>query len=198
MESMEIARHLLEQFPDEVIDAYDFHGQIGILVKREKIVEMLRWLRDQPSLQLDHLMALCGLDNSKRMDKNTDLERFEVVYNLCSIRHHHTLRLRAQIPENDPAIDSVTPLWSGADWLERETFDLVGITFTGHADLRRILLPEDWQGHPLQKDYPLKGAEEWSGMEELLDKVEELKKYDFNNSVQQGSRQQRKQGDARP
>jgi NADH-quinone oxidoreductase subunit C len=180
---MEIAEILRDQFPDEVLEVYDFHEQTGVIVQRERILDLLKWLFDQPQLQFKHIMALCGVDNSKRSGENPNLERFEVVYNLYSVSHGHSLRLRAQIPENDPCIDSVTPIWRGADWLERETYDLVGISFNDHPDLRRVLLPEDWQGHPLQKDCPLRGKKEWIGMEDLLARVEKLKKYDFNDSA---------------
>ena len=182
MEPMEIAELLSSQFPDDVLEWYDFHGQTGVIVKRDRIFSLIEWLHDQPDLLFTHLMALCGVDNSKRAENNPVLERFEVVYNLYSLVHGHSLRLRVQVPEQDPLINTITPIWKGADWLERETYDLMGISFADHPDLRRILLPDDWQGHPLQKSYPLRGREEWAGMEELLAKVEELKQYDCNDS----------------
>lgn len=178
MEPMEIAKVLFEQFPDEIIDAYDFQGQTVIICRRDRILDLLSWLRDTPGIEMNHLMDLCGTDNLKRRESE-NLERFEVVYNLYSIAHRHEIRIRAQVPENNPCLDSATVLWSGADWMERECFDLVGISFTNHPDLRRVLLPDDWPGHPLQKEYPLKGAEPWPGMVDLQKRVEELRQYDF-------------------
>lgn len=196
MESMEIARQLLEQFPNDVIDTYDFQGQTVVISSRERIIEMLQWLRDTPGIEMDHLMDLCGVDNLRRPDTEL-LERFEVVYNLYSIPHRHAIRIRTQIPEENPCIESVTSLWVGADWMERECFDLVGISFTNHPDLRRVLLPDDWPGHPLQKEYPLKGAEEWPGMIDLQKRVEKLRQYDFyqqdNSPAASGQYQTRKE-----
>ncbi len=181
MESMEIAGKVRSHFPEEVLDICDFHGQVGIVVKREKIVDILRLLRDSPDTKMNHLLDLCGVDNKKRMGKN--LLRLEVVYNLYSIPLRHSIRIRAQVPENDPCIDTVTTLWCGADWHERECYDLMGISFNGHPDMRRILLPEDWVGHPLRKEYPLKGREEWSGLEELKNKVVELQEFGLSDGV---------------
>lgn len=193
---MEIARQLLEQFPNDVIDTYDFQGQTVVISSRERIIEMLQWLRDTPGIEMDHLMDLCGVDNLRRPDTEL-LERFEVVYNLYSIPHRHAIRIRTQIPEENPCIESVTSLWVGADWMERECFDLVGISFTNHPDLRRVLLPDDWPGHPLQKEYPLKGAEEWPGMIDLQKRVEKLRQYDFyqqdNSPAASGQYQTRKE-----
>lgn len=188
MEPMEIARKLQEKFPDECLETVTFQGQISVITKRERIVEILSWLKEADKIRLNHLMCLCGVDNSKRMQ--APLERFEVVYALFSITHGHEFRLRVQVPEDDPTIDSATSVWTGANWPERECYDLVGISFNAHPDMRRILLPDDWSGHPLRKEYPLKGREEWSGYEELVNKVEELKQYDFyhdQNSSQKNS-----------
>lgn len=181
MESMEIAEKLQNHFSEEILDICAFHGQVGIVVKRERIADILRWLRDSPDTKMDHLMDLCGVDNKTRQGKN--LQRLEVVYNLYSIPLRHSIRIRAQVPENDPCIDTVTTLWCGADWHERECFDLVGISFTGHPDMRRILLPDDWVGHPLRKEYPLKGREEWTGLEELEHKVVELQEFGLSDGI---------------
>ncbi len=181
MESMEIAEKLRNHFPDEVLDICDFHGQIGVVVKRDRIVDILRWLRDSPETKMDHFMDLCGVDNKKRQGKN--LLRLEVVYNLYSIPLRHSIRIRAQVPENDAFIDTATTLWCGANWPERECYDLMGISFNGHPDMQRILLPDDWNGHPLRKEYPLKGREEWSGLEELKHKVVKLQEYGLSDGT---------------
>jgi NADH-quinone oxidoreductase subunit C len=121
------------------------------------------------------------VDNKQRPGKG--LLRLEVVYNLYSIQFRHSIRIRAQVPENDATIDTVTTLWTGADWHERECWDLMGISFNGHPDMRRILLPDDWVGHPLRKEYPLKGSVEWSGLEKLKNKVVKLQEYDLSDGT---------------
>ncbi|MBF0518064.1 MAG: NADH-quinone oxidoreductase subunit C, partial [Nitrospirae bacterium] len=104
--------------------------------------------------------------------------RFEVVYNLYSMTHRHSLRLNVQVPEKE-SIQSVVSIWKTANWHERECFDMYGIVFDGHPDLRRILMPDDWDGHPMRKDYPTAGPEdeEWAGFKEVLKKSEEFKKF---------------------
>jgi len=175
VEPLEIAKKVKERFPDQVVDVQECRGQVGVIVKKDKIVEILRWLHDDPAMQLNHLADLCGVDYLGKKDV-----RFEVVYNLYSIPLRHKIRIRAQVPEDDCNIDSVTSIWMGANWHERECFDLVGITFNNHPDLRRILLPEGWEGHPLRKDYPLDGGgKNWSGYDEVVERSKKLRKYDF-------------------
>ena len=87
--------------------------------------------------------------------------RFEVVYHLNSLTKYHRLRLKAQLPGESPSIDTVTGVWKTANWLERETYDMFGIDFVGHPDLRRILMPEEFQWHPLRKDYPVRGYDDF-------------------------------------
>jgi len=107
--------------------------------------------------EFDLLADLCGCDRGPEEDP-----RFEVNYHLFSTVHYQRLRLKVLLSEDDAKVDSVTDVWRTADWHERETFDLVGITFVGHPDLRRILLPSDFDGHALRKDYPLRGYEPYS------------------------------------
>jgi len=178
MEQVAIADRLRAEFPDEILHSVSSQGQTAVVIRPGRIVAILRWLRDTDDLRMNHLRALCGVDNLRR--KEPDLSRFEVVYNLYSIPLRHEIRLRAEVGDTDPAIDSVVGLWSGANWLERETFDLLGIRFHGHPDLRRVLLPEDWKGHPLRKEYPLKGKEEWVGITELQEKIKELDQHGFD------------------
>lgn len=187
MEPLAIAEKITKQFPVEVLEVVGSCGQTGLIVKREKIAAMCRWLKEEPELQMNHLLALCGADY---VAKNGN---FEVVYNLCSIPLRHMIRLRARVPADDCRIDSVTSLWRGADWLERETFDLFGIVFEGHPDLRRILLPEDWEGHPLRKTYPLRPPpeQEWQGYVQLKELSRELSRFDFYSDM---LRQQAKAG----
>jgi NADH-quinone oxidoreductase subunit C len=177
MEPAQIAERIKEKFPSEVVEVTDFAGQVSVILKRGRIVDICRYLHDEEDLLLAHLKDLCGVDYKGKKEV-----RFEVVYNLYSIKHRHMIRLRAQVPEEDPKINSVTSIWSGADWHERECFDMFGIIFKGHYDLRRILMPEDWEGHPLRKDYPLKGPEpenEWPGLVEVLERSKALREFEW-------------------
>lgn len=173
MEPLEIAEKIKERFPDEVIAITEFREQVSVTVKKERIIEICKWLHDEPALYFDYLKDLCGVDYHGKKPV-----RFEVVYTLYSMKYEHMIRLKAEVPEDDPVIDSVIGIWRGADWHERECYDMFGIEFRGHPDLRRILLPEDWEGHPLRKDYPAAGPEqEWKGFQEVLEKAERLKVY---------------------
>ncbi len=173
----EIAEKIKQEFPDQVIDVAEFRDQCSVIIKRDRLFNVCKYLHDDATLSLDHLKDLCGVDYLNKKDV-----RFEVVYNLYSIRHHHMIRLRAEVPENDPTIQSVTPIWAGANWHERECFDMFGITFIGHPDMRRILMPEDWEGYPLRKDYPLKGPDpehEWHGLTEVIERSKELREFEW-------------------
>ena len=117
------------------------------------IVSLCEFLRDEEALAFDFLSDLCGVD------RHPASPRFQVVYHLFSLRHGHRLRVKVPLGGEDPVIDSVVSVWETADWHERECFDLFGIRFRNHPDLRRILLPEDFEGHPLRKDFPLEGVQ---------------------------------------
>jgi len=162
MEPLEIANRLKEKFPNEVVDIIQFREQVSVIVKRDRIIDICRYLHDDPDIYMDYLSDLCGVDYPGRR------LRFEVIYNLYSIKYRHRIRIKALIPQDDPLIQSVVSIWLGANWHEREAYDMYGIVFKGHPDLRRILMPEDWEGYPLRKDYPLRGPEgwEWRGYEE--------------------------------
>jgi NADH-quinone oxidoreductase subunit C len=155
MQPSEIAEKIKNKFPNEVLGITHFGDQISVEVKRERIIDICRYLREDPDIRMDYLSDLCGVDYQGRR------YRFEVVYNLYSLKYRHRIRIKALIPEDSPSIDSVVPIWNGANWHERETCDMFGIVFDGHPDLRRILMPEDWEGYPLKKDYPLRGPEGW-------------------------------------
>ncbi|MDA8098461.1 MAG: NADH-quinone oxidoreductase subunit C [Nitrospiraceae bacterium] len=155
MEAEQIAKMIEEKFPGEVTGTVSHAGQIGVMVKPERIRDICRFLHDDPALRMDHLADVTAVDySSYPADKGP---RFEVVYNMISTSFRHRIRLKARVSGDNPRIDTVTPVWATANWHERETYDLMGIVFNGHPDLRRILLPEDWVGHPLRKEYPLKG-----------------------------------------
>ncbi len=121
---------------------------------RSKINAVALFLRDEESLQFDNLSCLSGVDY--------DRDNLAVVYHLFSYALGHSLIVKCLIPKSDPKIQTVSDVWAAADWHEREAFDLVGMVFEGHPDLRRILLPDDWEGHPLRKDY--KVPEFYNGM----------------------------------
>jgi len=177
MQPTEIAEKIKQEFPDQVIDIVEFRDQVSVIIKRDRLFNVCKYLHDDATLSLDHLRDLCGVDYLNKKEV-----RFEVVYNLYSIRHHHMIRLRAEVPENDPKIQSVTQIWAGADWHERECFDMFGITFNGHPDMRRILMPEDWEGYPLRKDYPLNGPDpehEWRGLTEVIERSKELREFEW-------------------
>jgi len=155
MDPLQIAKIIEEKFAGQVLGTMTYAGQVSVMVKKEMIKDVCLFLRDEPSLKMDHLSDLTAVDYS-RYPGDTG-PRFEVVYNMISILHRHRIRLKVRVPEEDPRVDSVSQIWHTANWHERETYDLMGIQFDGHPDLRRILLPEDWEGHPLRKEYPLKG-----------------------------------------
>ena len=155
MEPMEIANALEAEFASDVVEVKAFRDQVAVTVNRDVIDGVCRWLRDQPGIEMNYLSDLCAVDYPE-----SEL-RFEVVYNLYSLSHRHRIRVKARLPEKDLVIDSVVAVWRGADWFEREAFDLFGIEFRNHPDLRRLLLPDNWRGYPLRKDYPLKGLDDW-------------------------------------
>lgn len=166
MEPMEIAELIKSKFPSEVKDIVEFQGQVSVLIKKERLLEIMKFLHKTPELFFDLLADLCGVDYLGKKEV-----RFEVVYHLLSIKYNKAIRIKAEVPEDDCAIDSVIGIWAGADWHERECYDMFGIKFNGHPDLRRILMPEDWQGYPLRKDYPLKsdlGDKEWKTFKEVI------------------------------
>ncbi len=177
LEPAEIADKVADKFLHDFLDVITFGDQVSVIVKKDRIVDICRYLHDDPTLYFDHLQDLCGVDYHGKKEM-----RFEVVYNLYSVRYRHSIRIRAQVPADDPSIQSVTSIWAGADWHERECFDMFGIVFRDHPDLRRILLPEDWEGYPLRKDYPLKGPElekDWPGFVEVLNRSKELKEFEW-------------------
>lgn len=128
-----------------------FRGEITLTVDPEVILPLGRFLRDEDTLAFDFLVDLCGVDLFP------ESPRFMVVYHLFSVRHNQRLRVKLPLAGENPVVDSVVPVWETADWHERECFDLFGISFRNHPDLRRILLPDDFTGYPLRKDFPLEG-----------------------------------------
>ncbi|MEZ5426129.1 MAG: NADH-quinone oxidoreductase subunit C [Pyrinomonadaceae bacterium] len=136
----------------EVVDAL---GEVTVIVPRESIVDVCWVLKSKHGFNM--LADLCGADRGPEEDP-----RFEVNYHLFSTTHHNRLRLKVLLSEDEPNVPTVVSVWKTANWHERETYDLVGVIFDGHPDLRRILLPSDFDGHALRKDYPLRGFEPYS------------------------------------
>tara|TARA_Y100001949_G_C15827132_1_gene260388 strand:+ start:120 stop:602 length:483 start_codon:yes stop_codon:yes gene_type:complete len=138
------------QYRGVIIDSHNFRDEQTISVKKEAIIELFKFLRDDPELDFKFLMDLTAVDYLNRKDN-----RFEVVYHFYSLKHNGRLRVKIPVSEDDCTIDSVSSLWKTANWYEREVWDLYGIKFKGHPDMRRILLYEEFKGHPLRKDYPI-------------------------------------------
>jgi NADH-quinone oxidoreductase subunit C len=142
------------QWITEVIEA---HGEVTAIVPALNIVDVCAALKAGADAKFDFLADLCGADRGVEEEP-----RFEVNYHLFSTTKHHRLRLKVLLNENNVRVPTVTGVWRTANWHERETFDLFGVVFEGHPDLRRILLPDDWQGYSLRKDFPLRGYEPYS------------------------------------
>jgi NADH-quinone oxidoreductase subunit C len=127
-------------------------GEVTFSVARERVVAFLKYLHDDHALDFDHITDLTSVDFPN------EEPRFEVVYQLYSIEKNHRIRVKARVPENDCTIDSAVEIWQGANFLEREVYDMMGIVFNHHPDLRRILMTEDYdEGYPLRKDFPVEG-----------------------------------------
>ena len=147
----EVVTTIKEKFPQAVEETVCFRDEHTIRVKREHLLEVSRFLKEDPAAQFNFLSDLCGVDYMGREP------RFEVVYHLYSMEHKHRLRMKVSLAESDLSIPSVVSIWRTANWHERECFDLLGITFSDHPDLTRILTPDGFKDHPLRKDFPLRG-----------------------------------------
>ena len=148
-----VVRKLKSQFSAAVLEATEFLGQISVRVDGDSLVELCTFLRDDPDTRFNYLSDLTCVHYPLRAEAP-----LEMIYNLYSIPRNERLRLKVGLA-NGAVVESVTGVWPSANWLEREVYDLFGVTFTNHPDLRRILLPPDWEGHPLRKDYPLEFIE---------------------------------------
>ena len=148
---------LQREHPEWVSEIVEALGEVTIIVPAEHIVGVCAELKAGADTQFDFLSDICGADRGVEEEP-----RFEVNYHLFSTTKHHRLRLKVVLNDGEPHVPTVTGVWRTANWHERETFDLMGVVFDGHPDLRRILLPDDWQGHALRKDFPLRGYEPYS------------------------------------
>ncbi len=171
-----------DRFPDAVSASHTWRGDETVVLRREFLLDVARFLKDDPALQMSFLMDLTAVDYSKFGDSpsraffassGVSVEpssqipdenpwpgppadaRYAVVYHFYSVKHKHRLRLVVPVEEADPEVETLTSLWAGADWLEREVWDMFGIRFQGHPNLKRILMYAEFEGHPLRKDYPV-------------------------------------------
>lgn len=149
MTSLDPIEALRAAFPEAVQDTQVFRGEVTIIVDRAQIVAVCQYCRTAPGLEYNFLSDVTGIDYYPQEP------RFGIAYHLYSMIHNRSLRLKVLLPGDDPVVPSVVSEYPAANWPEREIFDLLGVTFEGHPDLRRILMPEGWDGYPLRKDYPL-------------------------------------------
>jgi NADH-quinone oxidoreductase subunit C len=177
----ELCDHIAASQAGAVLDTAVRDDEAVVYAKREAIVQLLTFLRDDSTCQFECLMDVCGVDYPDRD------ERFDVVYHLLSLRHNQRLRVKLTTDEDTP-VPSVTSVYSSANWPERETFDLYGVFFSDHPDLRRILTDYGFDGHPLRKDFPLTGfvevrysEEEKRVVYEPVKLVQEFRRFDFSS-----------------
>ncbi len=150
-ENHAVVQRLKTLAPEAVVAAALFRGELTIEVRREHVRRAAELLHGDAELGFSYLCDVTGVDRFPIEP------RFEVNYHLVSFTRRERLRVKVRVGSDHPEVASVTSVWSGANWHEREVYDLFGVRFDGHPDLRRILMPEDWEGHPLRKDYPVEG-----------------------------------------
>lgn len=148
---------LQREHPDWITEIVEALGEVTAIVSGQHIVDVCTTLKTGEETRFDFLSDICGADRGEEEEP-----RFEVNYHLFSTTRHHRLRLKVLLNDDNAHVPTVTGVWRTANWHERETYDLMGVVFDGHPDLRRILLPDDWQGHALRKDFPLRGYEPYS------------------------------------
>lgn len=158
-----IIEKVKNRFADAVLSAKVEFGEGTVSIKQGSLLDVCRFLHNDPELYFDFITDICSVDFIGHE------ERFEIVYHFYSVKYNHRIRIKARVTEKDAVIDSLCPIWKGANWLEREVYDLMGIKFNGHPDMRRILMPEDFAGHPLRKDYPTEGRGERSTFDFIPD-----------------------------
>jgi NADH-quinone oxidoreductase subunit C len=146
-----VLERLKTNFADSIGDANEFRGELTLVIPKERIVEICKFLKEDQELRFELLADLCGID------MNTPTKRFGVIYNLYSYTNKYRMRLKTFTDEEHPTVPTVTGVWGTANWHERETFDMFGILFEGHPDLRRMYMPDEFEYHPLRKDFPLMG-----------------------------------------
>jgi NADH-quinone oxidoreductase subunit C len=162
------------KFGEAVLEVVEHRGETTILLPPEKVPAVAKFLRDHPALRYNFMADLTAVDWPEREP------RFDVVYHLLSLETRAVIRLKTHVGqpgEEHPTVPTISNIWPTADWYEREVYDLFGINFTGHPDLRRIMMPDDWTSHPLRKDYPITGIElpepHWGGQVPLTQPLPE-------------------------
>jgi NADH-quinone oxidoreductase subunit C len=170
MTTVEIHERLKARFGDDVGALSEPKIDQHCVVKAERLVEVCRFLKTESGLDFDFLEDLTAVDWPKR-------NVIEVVYHLVSYKHRHVFKLKVETDRAAPVVPTAVVVWKTANWFEREVYDLFGVTFTGHPDLRRLMLPDDWIGHPLRKDYQEAGG--WHGISNVRENpLVELKRLD--------------------
>ena len=160
-----LLQRIQQTFSVGVTGLAEWRGDVAVTVSRDKLHEVAQFLRNDPGMDFDYIVHVSSVDWPD------DEARFEVVWEIYSIRKRHRIRLKTRVSESDCVVDSLTDLWKGADFMEREVFDMMGIRFRNHPDLRRILMPDDYtEGYPLRKDFPLRGKG-WRDTFDFLDEV---------------------------
>ncbi len=149
---------IVTQYPDAIEEVYEFRGDTWLYVKKERLLDVCRLLRDDRELSYLYISDVTAIDWLPYWEKGEKPKRFEVVYNLYSPVTFQRIFLKVRVDEGE-SVPSVTSIWEGANYPEREVYDMFGIPFEGHPNLKRILMPDDWVGHPLRKDFPLGGEE---------------------------------------
>jgi NADH-quinone oxidoreductase subunit C len=154
----QLKKAILSGLGEEIVSLTEALQELTLVVEPKNYAAAAQYLRDDPETRFEQLTDLCGVDYSSYGEGRREGRRFAVVTHLLSVEHNWRLRLRVFAPDDDfPVVDSLTPLWPNASWYEREAFDLFGIIFNGHTDLRRILTDYGFVGHPFRKDFPLSG-----------------------------------------
>ena len=163
-----VIEQIKAQFPQAIVKTTEFRGDLSLQVRRENLLEVAQYLHDDPEMSFDYIVHVSSVDwlNEPQSAEG----RFEVVYEFYSIRRRRRIRIKTRVPEEDCVVDSLCEIWRGAEFMEREVYDMMGIRFSNHPDLRRILLPDDYsEGFPLRKDFPVEGKG-WRDTFEFLEK----------------------------
>ncbi len=170
MEQTEILKKIEEKHSGAVKASTDRYGVLEVLIDRKAIADVVKTLRDKKDLAFDMLIDLVSIDYSLMPERTGD--RFGVAYILKSLTHGHRFQLKVTAPEDDAVVPSISGLYKNADWLEREAFDQMGIRFSGHPNLKRLLNHHEFVGHPLRKDYPITRRQWLSANESLMDEMD--------------------------